>query len=70
MYSPIFFFPGWDDSTMIETELSNVSKSNITFAISKACLKHTLKEISMFFLLNLEEDFDDDLLQDAIEILI
>jgi hypothetical protein len=30
---------------------------------------YTMKEIMMFFLLHLNEDFDDDLLQDAIEIL-
>ena len=32
-------------------------------------MEHTRKNISMFFLLHLNEDFDDDLLQDAIELL-
>ena len=61
-----FFVPGFDSSTVIEAfhENGDVTKIDIT---SKKVMDP--KEISLHFLLHLNEDFDDDLLSDAIQLL-
>ena len=41
----------------------------LNFIVPQFFLEFTKAEVSMYFLLHLNEDFDDDLLQDAIEVL-
>ena len=61
-----FFFPAWDGSVVVEAYKMNGDCEDCTFTTKKMVEP---KEISMHFLLHLNEDFDDDLLQDAVELL-
>lgn len=65
-YADHFYFPAWDGSTVIEAYHLNGDCEDCTFTTKKMV---DPKEISMHFLLHLNEDFDDDLLQDAVELL-
>ena len=61
-----FFVPGWDSATVVEGKHVNGDVEKVDVTIKKIM---DPKEISLHFLLHLNEDFDDDLLQDAIELL-
>lgn len=61
-----FFFPGWDGSTVVQAYHTNGDCEDCTITVKKVV---DPKEISMSFLLHLNEDFDDDMLQDAVELL-
>jgi len=61
-----FFFPGWDGSVVVQSEHQNGDCDYIVITAKKVM---DPKEISMHFLLHLNPDFDDDLLQDAIDLL-
>jgi hypothetical protein len=65
-YRNNFFFPAWDSSTVVVAEHLNGDCDKVEVTINKV-MNH--QEISLHFLLHLNEDFDDDLLQDAIELL-
>lgn len=52
---------------MIESEYENGNVKEFT-CIYKKLLE--LKEITLFFLLELYEDFDEDLLQEAVEMIV
>ena len=65
-YADNFFYPAWDGSTMVQTYHLNGDCEDCIFTMKKMV---DPKEISMHFLLHLHEDFDDDLLQDAVELL-
>lgn len=58
--------PGWDSATVVEGFHTNGDVDNVKVTVKKIM---DPKEISLHFLLHLNEDFDDDLLQDAIELL-
>ena len=51
---------------MVQTEHTNGDCSEMTVSVNKIM---DPKEIAMHFLLHINDDFDDDLLQDAIELL-
>lgn len=61
-----FFTPGFDDASLILSRFDNGDVSNVQVMAVKWA---EMKEISVHFMLHLNEDFDDDLLQDALEIM-
>ena len=64
--SPPHFLPFYH----VEIDIESGSKfKDFAVKISTLELHFTLKEVSMFFLLHLNEDFDDDLLSDAVELI-
>lgn len=65
-HSSNFVFPGWDSSTVVQSIHDNGDCEEISFLVRKVV---DPKEINLHFLLHLNEDFDDDLLQDACEML-
>ena len=65
-YRTKYFVPGFDSSTLIESEYENGDVDNFTLWVKKIL---DPKEIALHFLLHINEDFDDDLLQDAIELM-
>ena len=65
-YASHYSFPAWDKSLVVQATHANGDVDEIKFSAQKVM---NPKEISLHFLLHLYEDFDDDLLQDAIEIL-
>jgi hypothetical protein len=65
-YADNFFFPAWDGSTVVQAYHLNGDCDYCNFSVKKMI---DPKEISLQFLLHLNEDLDDDLLQDAIELL-
>ena len=64
-----FFVPGWDDRTLIISHYDRNSKDQCQLAIIRVVSSFTAKDNFMHFLLHINEDFDDDLLMDAIGIL-
>lgn len=61
-----FYQPGFDTGTMIEAIHENGNVREVTVITSKFMLP---QEVYLHFLLHINEDFDDDLLKDAIELL-
>lgn len=61
-----FYIPGFDTSTVIEAEHDNGDVSEISVTTKRLM---TPKEMYLHFMLHINEDFDDDLLQDAVELL-
>ena len=65
-YSDNYFFPGWDGSVFIQAEHTNTECEEVKIISRKLV---DLKEISLLFLLHINDDFDDDLLQDTVKLL-
>jgi hypothetical protein len=65
-YRTKYFVPGFDSCTLIEGEYENGDVQEFTVMTKKIL---DPKEISLHFLLHINDDFDDDLLQDAIDLL-
>jgi hypothetical protein len=65
-YRTKYYLPGFDSSTLIEGEYENGDIEEFTIWVKKVL---DPKEIALHFLLHINEDFDDDLLQDAIELM-
>jgi hypothetical protein len=65
-YKTKYFIPGFDTSTLMEGEYENGDVDEFTLKIKKVM---DPKEIALHFMLHINEDFDDDLLQDALELL-
>lgn len=65
-YAARYYFPGWDGNLLVQSYHENGDVDDIVVTSKKVMEP---KEISLHFLLHLNEDFDDDLLQDAIELL-
>jgi hypothetical protein len=65
-YRTKYFFPGYDAYTMIENEYENGAVSEFTCKYKKLI---EYKEILLFFMLEMNEDFDDGLLQDVVELI-
>ena len=61
-----FFVPGFDSGTVIEGFYENGDVKEVGVTTKKVM---DPREISLHFMLHLNEDFDDDLLSDAIELL-
>jgi hypothetical protein len=61
-----FFVPGFDNGTVIEGFYENGDVKEVGVTVKKVM---DPKEISLHFMLHLNEDFDDDLLSDAIDLL-
>jgi hypothetical protein len=61
-----FYFPGYDGSALVQVEKENGDVKEMIVTVKKIM---DPKEISLHFLLTLNEDFDDDLLQDALDLL-
>ena len=57
------------DSMVILIDETDKNSTEIKFLIPKITLEFSIAEVGMSFLLHFNEDFDDDLLQDAIELL-
>jgi hypothetical protein len=65
-YKAKYFFPGYDAYTMIENEYENANVSEFSSKYKKLI---EYKEILLFFMLEINEDFDDGLLQDVVELI-
>lgn len=61
-----YFFPGWDGSSVVQAIHQNGDCEKIIIVNQKVL---DPKEINLHFLLGFNEDFDDDLLLDAVELL-
>lgn len=61
-----FFFPAWDTSCIVQSSHKNGDCEDILISAQKVIDN---REISLHFLLTLNEDFDDDLLSDAVDLL-
>lgn len=61
-----FYIPGFDTSTIIEADHENGDISEVIITTKRLM---TPKEMYLHFMLHIHEDFDDDLLQDAVELL-
>lgn len=61
-----FFVPGFDNLTIIEGFYENGDVEEIGVTTKKIV---DLRDISLHFMLHLNENFDDDLLSDAIKLL-
>jgi hypothetical protein len=61
-----FYIPGFDTSTVIEAQHANGDVDSIEVTTKRLM---TQKEMYLHFMLHINEDFDDDLLQDAVELL-
>lgn len=61
-----FFVPGFDSGTVIQGFYENGDVKEVGVTVKKVM---DPKEISLHFMLHLNEDFDDDLLSDAIDLL-
>ena len=57
------------DSVVILIDETDKSSIEIKFLIPKLTFEFSIAEVGMYFLMYFNEDFDDDLLQDAIELL-
>jgi hypothetical protein len=64
---PNYFFPCWKDSSFTRAEYDDKKFEEVTLEIKEIM---DLRNQYLQFLLHLNEDFDDDLLQDAISLLI
>lgn len=62
-----FFFPAWDAGCVVQATHDNGDCKEIKISVQKVLNN---KEMFLHFLLHLNEDFDDDLLQDAVELVI
>ncbi len=67
-YNSHYFFPGWEEATVVRSSYSNFYCEEIIFFYKQwpFCLS---KDKILQMLLHLNEDFDDDLLGDAVEML-
>lgn len=65
-YLTKYFIPGFDNSTLMEGEYENSNVEEFTLKIKKVM---DPKEIALHFMLHINDDFDDDLLQDSLELL-
>lgn len=65
-YRTKYYMPGFDSCTLIEGQYENGDVDEFTISVQKIL---DPREIALHFLLHVNEDFDDDLLQDAIEML-
>lgn len=61
-----FYVPGYDNSTMVESFHTHGDVTEVDVSVIRLV---TYKEVYLHFLLHLNEDFDDDLLKDAVELL-
>ncbi len=61
-----FYVPGFDNATVVEGFYENGDVKNIKVTTKKVM---DPRQISLHFMLHLNEDYDDDLLGDAIELL-
>lgn len=61
-----FFVPGFDTALMVEAYHENGDVKNVNVTTKKVM---DPKEISLHFMLHINEDFDDDLLKDAVDLL-
>lgn len=61
-----YFIPAFDSRLMVQSYHINGEVKEVDFTLKKAL---DPKEISLYFMLHVNEDFDDDLLGDAIELL-
>ncbi len=59
-----FYLPGYDSNCLIEAIHDNSEVSSIKVTTKRLM---TVSEMYLHFLLSLNEDFDDDLLQDALD---
>jgi hypothetical protein len=64
---PNYFFPCWKDSSFTRPEYDDKKFEEVTLEIKEIM---DLSNQYLQFLLHLNEDFDDDLLQDAMSLLI
>ena len=62
-----WFFPGWDGNTIVVSWHENGEVNEVRVEVKKII---DLREISLYFLLHLNQNFHDDFLQDAVELLI
>lgn len=65
-YITKYFIPGYDSSMLMQNEYENGEVSWFTVKLKKIM---DPKEIALHFMLHINEEFDDDLLQDALELL-
>ena len=65
-YRTKYYVPGFDSATLIESEYENGDVEDFTVNVKKIL---DPKEIALHFLLHINEDFDDDLLQDAVQLM-
>jgi hypothetical protein len=65
-----YFYPGWSSSSVQWMEFEEKESQQCTFHTTTLISKFTKRELSMQFLLHINEDFDDDLLQDSIELIV
>jgi hypothetical protein len=61
-----FYVPGYDTAKLITAYYDNGNVQEIQVEQRRMAEK---REVALHFMLHLNEDFDDDLLQDAIELL-
>ena len=61
-----WYLPGYDSATIIEEECALSEPEEVRVTTTRLV---TMKEIYLHFLLHLNEDFDDDLLKEAVELL-
>ncbi len=63
-----FFFPGWEEAIVVQSAHNSGYCKDISFFILKWVFNFSKDKI-LQMLLHLNEDFDDDLLGDAVEML-
>jgi hypothetical protein len=61
-----FFISGSDSSNLIMAEYDNGDVKEIHVTVKRPS---DLKEVAIHFMLHINEDFDDDLLQDALDLM-
>lgn len=61
-----FFVSGSDSSNLIMAEYDNGDVKEIHVTVKRLS---DLKEVALHFMLHINEDFDDDLLQDALHLM-
>jgi hypothetical protein len=61
-----FYIPGYDGSSLVLAEFDNGDVKEIHLTIKRLA---EMKEVALHFMLHINENFDDDLLQDALELL-
>jgi hypothetical protein len=66
-YRTKYVFPGYDAYAMLENEYEN--GGNICEFTCRYKKMIEFKEILMFFMLEINENFDDDLMQDVVEMI-
>ncbi len=65
-YRTKYTFPGYDSFVMLESQYENANVKEFKCSYKKLV---ELREIILFFLLQMYEDFDEDLLQNVVELI-